>query len=85
MGISRDSPASHRKFARDHALPFTLLADLDGSAHRALGIGKTLGLVTERVTFVIDGEGVVRYRFSSQLRGKRHAREALETARRLLR
>ena len=37
----------------------------------------TLGLLPGRVTFVIDGEGVVRHVFNSQLDATRHVKEAL--------
>lgn len=83
VGISRDDPASHRGFADKHRLPFTLLADPDGAVHQAFGVGRTLGLLSGRVTFVVDTRGIVRHRFSSQLRATRHVAEALEVVRRI--
>ena len=77
IGISSDSVASHRAFADRHNLPFTLLADEDGAVRKAWGVGKTLGILPGRVTFVIDPEGVVRKVFSSQFRAKAHIAEAL--------
>jgi thioredoxin-dependent peroxiredoxin len=81
IGISGDSVESHVKFADKHNLPFTLLSDEDGELRKAWGVSKSLGLLPGRVTYVIDPEGVVRKRFSSQLRAKQHHHEALAAIR----
>jgi len=81
IGISSDSVASHKAFAEKHRLPFTLLADVDGTVRAAWGTGKTLGLLPGRVTYVIDPEGVVRHRFSSQFKPTSHIAEALAVIR----
>jgi thioredoxin-dependent peroxiredoxin len=77
IGVSSDSSESHRKFAAKHRLPFTLLSDANGKVRKAYGVPATLGLLPGRVTFVIDGDGVVRHVFNSQLDATRHVREAL--------
>ena len=38
IGISRDSVASHQKFAEKHSLPFILLSDPDRVAIEAFGV-----------------------------------------------
>lgn len=63
IGISKDSVASHVKFAEKYDLPFVLLSDPDRVAIEAYGVwqekkmcGKvSMGVV--RTTFVIDEEG----------------------------
>ena len=63
IGISRDSVASHQKFAEKYDLPFILLSDPDRQAIDAYGIwqekknyGKvSMGVV--RATYLIDAEG----------------------------
>lgn len=63
VGISKDSVASHVRFAEKYALPFILLSDPDLAAIQAYGVfqekkqcGKTsMGVV--RTTFLIDEEG----------------------------
>ena len=63
IGISRDSAASHAKFAEKYALPFILLSDPDLTAVRAYGVwqekkqyGKvSMGVV--RSSFLIDEDG----------------------------
>ena len=63
IGISKDSVASHVKFAKKHNLPFHLLADPERRAIEAYGVwqekkqcGKvSMGVV--RTTFLIDESG----------------------------
>lgn len=65
IGISRDSVASHEKFAKKYDLPFILLSDPDLIAIKAYDVwqekklyGKlSFGVV--RTTFIIDEEGNV--------------------------
>ena len=77
IGISSDSVDSHRAFADKYNLPFTLLADVSGSVRKEWGVGRTLGVIPGRVTYVIDPEGIVQRRFSSQFSPKKHIDEAL--------
>jgi peroxiredoxin Q/BCP len=83
LGISSDSPASHRAFAAKHELPFTLLSDPDGRVREAFRVPATLGLLPGRVTYVIDKQGVIRHAFNSQLSPARHVAEALQVLGRL--
>ena len=65
VGISRDSVASHVKFAEKHGLPFILLSDPELEAIKAYGVwqekklyGKlSFGVV--RTTFIIDENGII--------------------------
>ena len=65
LGVSRDSVASHRRFADKNGLPFTLLSDPQLEAIQAYGVwqekklyGKvSMGVV--RTTFLIDEAGMV--------------------------
>ena len=60
IGVSKDSEASHRKFAEKYGLPFILLSDPEMKAIQAYGVwqekknyGKvSMGVV--RSTFIID-------------------------------
>lgn len=78
VGVSADSADSHRRFAAHHGLPFVLLTDGDGSVRKLYGVGKALGLLDGRVTYVIDRQGIVRHVFSSRLNPTRHVAEALQ-------
>lgn len=81
IGVSSDSVESHTKFAAKHNLPFTLVSDADGSLRKAFGVGKSMGILPGRVTYVIDPDGVVREVFNSQFRAKAHQEKALATIR----
>lgn len=65
IGISRDSVASHVKFAEKYSLPFILLSDPDLEAIKAFDVwqekkmcGK-VGMGVVRTTFIIDENGYV--------------------------
>ena len=65
IGVSKDSAASHQKFAEKHGLPFLLLSDPELTAIQAYGVwqekknyGKvSMGVV--RSTFIIGPDGVI--------------------------
>ena len=65
IGVSKDSVASHARFAEKYDLPFVLLSDPDREAIEAYGVwqektlyGKTnFGVV--RTTFIIDEQGYI--------------------------
>lgn len=77
IGISSDDIASHQAFAANHKLPFILLSDKDRSVAGKYGVGKSLGILPGRVTFVIDKQGIIRLMFSSQLNFEKHVDEAI--------
>jgi peroxiredoxin Q/BCP len=77
IGISSDSAESHSGFAKECGARFPLLADVGGKVRAEYG-AKSMGLIPDRVTFVIDKKGVVRHRFSSQLKPRQHIAEAIE-------
>ncbi len=82
-GVSGDNAASHQRFAARHQLPFPLLVDQGNQLRRAFGVPNTLGVLPGRVTYVIDGKGVIRHVFNNLLDGAAHRREALEAVRRI--
>lgn len=65
IGVSKDSVASHLKFAQKYELPFVLLSDPDLEAIQAYGVwqekklyGKvSMGVV--RTTYIINPQGVI--------------------------
>jgi peroxiredoxin Q/BCP len=81
VGISSDDVESHKRFVDKHTLGYTLLADDKGAVRERFGVGKMLGLVDGRVTFIVDGAGVVRRRYNSMLRVQKHVDEALAAVR----
>ncbi|WP_254991285.1 peroxiredoxin [Cyanobium sp. N5-Cardenillas] len=80
-GVSGDDAASHRRFANRHRLPFPLLVDTGNRLRQAFGVPSVLGLLPGRVTYVIDGQGVIRHVFNNLLDGPAHRREAVDALR----
>ena len=79
IGVSADSPESHKAFAAKYRLPFTLLSDKGNKLRKQFGVpGGLFGLLPGRVTYVVDQQGVVQKIFSSQLQVNKHVSEALE-------
>lgn len=78
VGISRDGQEAQQAFASQWQLPFTLLCDTTDKAHQAYDVDRLLGLLSERITYVIDQGGVVRRAYSGLLGAQRHVQEALD-------
>lgn len=62
VGISTDSVESHKKFAEHHELPLRLLSDESGQVANTYGARSLIPRKVARSVFVIDGNGVIRYR-----------------------
>ncbi|WP_369683891.1 thioredoxin-dependent thiol peroxidase [Succinatimonas hippei] len=83
LGISKDSVASHEKFAVKHNLPFILLSDENKDVLEAFGVwqekkmyGKvSMGVV--RSTFVLDEDGKIIKVFK-RAKPDTNAQEALD-------
>ncbi|WP_289159661.1 thioredoxin-dependent thiol peroxidase [uncultured Muribaculum sp.] len=62
IGISKDSSASHEKFAAKHSLPFLLLSDPSTEVNQAFGVWQKKKMAgreymgTVRTTFVTDAD-----------------------------
>lgn len=62
IGISKDSTASHEKFAAKHSLPFTLLSDTSTEVNQAFGVWQKKKMAgreymgTVRTTFITDSD-----------------------------
>ena len=83
IGISKDSTASHRKFADKYGLPFILLSDPDRVAIEAYGVwqekklcGK-LSMGVLRTTFIIDEDGIIE-KVMEKVKPDTNAAEILE-------
>jgi thioredoxin-dependent peroxiredoxin len=68
LGISVDDVASHKQFAEEHGLPFTLLADSTKETAKSYGVLRSvLGLmeIASRETFIIDPQGRIAKHYAS--------------------
>ena len=61
-GISTQDLDSHERFAVKHTIAFALLADVDRAVTGAYGVNG-FGLGTRRSVFVIDADGIVRWKY----------------------
>lgn len=62
VGISPQDVDSHEEFIAEHGLTVPLAADVDKSVAKSYGVLAPGGGFVRRAIFVIDPEGVVRYR-----------------------
>jgi peroxiredoxin Q/BCP len=72
VGVSPQSPESHRRFRDEHSLPFVLLSDEDKVAIKAFGVDGPLGIGVRRATFLIDGKRRIVDAVLADLRISRH-------------
>ena len=88
VGVSRDSVASHDKFAAKESLPFALLADTDEKVCKLFDVIKQKSLYgrkylgVERSTFLLDGSARLAQEWR-KVKVPGHAEEVLEAAQRL--
>ena len=82
-GVSGDGASSHRRFAGKFQLPYPLLVDERSELRNAFGVARTLFVLPGRVTYVIDGTGVVRLVFDEMLDANAHVRQAIATLKQL--
>ena len=62
VGLSTDSVESHKKFAEHHDLPLRLLSDPSREVADLYGARSLIPGKVARSVFVIDANGVIRYR-----------------------
>lgn len=83
IGVSKDSVASHKKFAQKYELPFTLLADTSTEMMQAFGAWGEKSLYgkkymgTLRKTFIFDEEGTLT-EIIEKVNTKDHASQILK-------
>lgn len=88
LGISRDSPASHKKFTEKHSLEIKLASDADHKVTEAYGawaLKKMYGKEsygTVRSTFLIDPQGKVAHAWK-KVSVKGHAEAVAEKLRQI--
>ena len=82
LGVSKDTVASHEKFAKKYDLPFPILADPDKQiikAYEALGTKSMFGKTYEgtlRISYLINPEGIIAKAYE-KVKPAEHAGEVL--------
>lgn len=86
IGVSVDSPASHKKFIEKYGLPFPLITDADHKLVEEFGVWGEKKLAgrqymgTYRTTFIISPEGIIERVISpKKVKTKFHASQILDT------
>mgnify|MGYP001178118229 FL=1 len=72
VGISPQSPESHRRFREQHGLPFTLISDVEKIAIKAFDVDGPLGIGVRRATFLLDPQRMIIDAVLADLRIGRH-------------
>ena len=58
-GISKDSEQDHRSFIEKHQLPYPLLVDKNGRIHNEYRCQTLFGMLTRRITYLIDTNSTI--------------------------
>ena len=83
LGVSPDTPESHRKFAEKYGLNFTLLSDPEHKVLEAYGVWQEKNMYgkkkwgVKRTTYIIDENGVIQHVFK-KVNTAIHAEEVLQ-------
>jgi len=77
FGISRDSTWSHKAFIEKENLSHSLLADMKGEVATLYGCWNAEFGIAERLTAVIDADGIIRYVIHNSPREGRDHAEAI--------
>lgn len=72
VGISPQDTDSHRRFAEQHGLNFTLLSDPDKAAIKAYELDGPLGFGVRRGTYLIAKDGTIKGSVLADLRISAH-------------
>ncbi len=85
-GVSKDSPASHKKFKEKYALPFTLLSDPKGDVIEAYGAWQNKSMFgrsfmgVARISYLIGKDGII-LKVYPKVDPATHAHQILEDVR----
>lgn len=72
LGVSPQSPDSHRRFRERHNLPFALLCDPGKTVIRMYDVDGPLGLGVRRTTYLVDPARIIRGAVQADFRIQRH-------------
>jgi peroxiredoxin Q/BCP len=89
VGISSDSVKTQLAFHKKYNLSFPVLSDKGSKVHKSFGLrnGGSFALgwaLNDRVTFVIDSQGIVRHRSTGLFEANSHVEDSLAMVKSLL-
>ncbi len=80
VGVSTDPLDAQCRFAEWAGVPFPLIADSTRCLSKLFGVLWPILSIAKRVTFVADGEGIIRHVFHHELRVDRHVSDVKRAA-----
>lgn len=78
VGISRDSVATHKRFAAQHQLPFPLLADESGKVAKAYKALIPVLRLPKRITYLLDKNHRIAAVYEDMFGAESHIRQMLK-------
>jgi peroxiredoxin Q/BCP len=81
VGISCDGERSHADFRETHSLPFPLVSDCDSTLANSFGVKPILGLIPDRVSFVIGRDRRILDVYRANIRCSSHVEHTLDFVR----
>lgn len=78
VGLSPDPPQKLAAFKAQLKLPYILASDSNRHIHAAYDARYFFGLLTRRLTYVIDSSGMIRKIVRGLVNPDKHVRECLE-------
>lgn len=86
VGVSYDDNETHERFAKEHDVPFALVADTEhtlATAYGAVSFFRSLLSAPSRVTFLIDKQGKIAGIYKAELSAATHVEGVKEGLARL--
>jgi peroxiredoxin Q/BCP len=68
LGISPQDVDSHERWIAKEGFPFALLADVDLEVAASYGVKGNRAIPVKRSVFIVDTEGMVRYRYEGTVK-----------------
>uniref|UniRef100_A0A7I4CTM5 thioredoxin-dependent peroxiredoxin n=1 Tax=Physcomitrium patens TaxID=3218 RepID=A0A7I4CTM5_PHYPA len=79
VGVSGDSPESHKAFKAKYNLPYTLLSDEGNKVRKAFGVpADFFGALAGRQTYVVNRQGIITLIYNNQFQPEKHVPETLK-------
>ena len=85
VGVNRDSVHTHKAWSKEFNIEIPLLADMTLEAAKAYGVDMQERGISKRAVFIIDKEGVLRFKYVEETPGDftLHADDILAELRKL--
>jgi thioredoxin-dependent peroxiredoxin len=68
LGISPQDVDSHERWIASEGFPFALLADVDLDVAASYGVKGNRAIPVKRAVLIVDGDGVIRYRYEGTVK-----------------